>query len=237
MDRYFKRGYDKKEPRTNRHLLEPPIRSTLPAVDIPGFFDAVEAALQIHIKSYGTPEGTTPKFEHEFPRERMTKTDDPFDVITFRVVSSSMAPTMNDGSAPRTPEVRQIMPHPKQAGYNLVVYGWWELVIVEFSIWSRSNLRADLLTNWFHRFMVKYATELDYFLARGVQHFRFVARGDDDFDSEQRQEIYRRRLKYEIRLEYLDTLMEKTLQSVDLIIGVAKQTDTIVIPSDPNSDK
>ena len=218
-----------REGKTNKALLTPPLRSSLPAVDIPQYFDAVEKALKIHIKSTPPPDGVVPEFLHEFPRERITKPDVPFDVITFRVVKSSMAPTMNDGSTPRAPKQRQVMPHPELAGYNLITYGWWELVTVEFSIWSRSNLRADLLTNWFHRFMMKYATQLDFFDARGVQHFRFVERGDDDFDSEQRQELYRRRLQYEIRLEYLDALMEKTLESVDLIIRVAKQTDTIVL--------
>jgi hypothetical protein len=211
-------------------LTPPPTRSSLPATDIPRFFDGVEKALALHIKSDGTPDGVSPQFEHSFPQERLSKADDPFDIITFRVLNSSMAPTLNDGSTPRSPKQRQSTPHPELAGYNLAIWGWWEMVTVEFSVWSKSNARADILTDWFHKFIMKYATVLNFFMARGVSNFKFVSRGDDDFDPVERQEIYRRRLRYEFRLEYLVPLMEKTIQSVDINVGINKnQIDTIEI--------
>jgi len=218
--------------RHERHRLNPPpTRSSLPATDIPRFFIGVEEALALHIETSGTPDGVSPKFEHAFPMERLSKADDPFDIITFRILNSTMAPTMKDGSSPRNPSKRPAIPHPELGGYLLIPYAWWELVSVEFNIWSKSNARADTLTDWFHKFIMKYATILNFFMARGVANFRFVSRGDDDVDLDQRQEIYRRRLKYEFRLEYLVPLMEKTIQSIDINVGINlhKEIETIEI--------
>ena len=207
----------------------PPLRSSQPAVDIPGFFDAVEKALLVHLKSEGPPDQTTPKLVHEFPKERIAKADDKFDVITFKVASSVMAPTMNDGSAPRTPKVREVKKHGALDGFNIEVQGWWELVQAEFSIWSKSSRNADLIADWFHKFMMKYAFIYKYFLGRGVQQFRFVKRADDDVDQSYGQELYRRRLTYEVRLETLIALEQKQLTDLDITYGVSGKSDTITI--------
>jgi hypothetical protein len=212
--------------------LNPPLRSTRSASTIPGFFDSVNAGLQLFMKTEGglPPAGTTPTFVHAFPKERLAKPDDPFDVITFRVLESTMAPTDNTGSrVPRAPSLRQIKPHSQLDNYNLRVLGWWELVKVEFSLWSKSSARADSLTNWFHLYMMKYAFGYQYFRARGVDYFRFVGRADDDVDFSTDQEVYRRRLIYEIRLETLDAFEEKTLESVDVNIRGERSTDTLVL--------
>jgi len=209
----------------------PPLRSTQPAVDIPGFFDAVEQALALYIKTEGPPDNTSPTMVHEFPKERLAKPDDKFDVITFKVASSEMAPTMNDGSKPRSPVQREVKPHPKLAGYNLQINGWWELVNAEFSVWSKSSRNADLVAAWFHGFMVKYAFLYKFFMSRGVQHFRFVKRADDDVVQSYGQELYRRRLTYEFRLEMLFGIEQKRLTDVDINYGIDKQTDSIEIKS------
>ncbi len=209
----------------------PPMRSSQPAVDIPGFFDAVEQALALYIKTEGTPDNTSPTMVHEFPKERLAKPDDKFDIITFKVASSEMAPTMNDGSKPRSPVQRDVKPHPKLAGYNLQISGWWELVNAEFSVWSKSSRNADLVTAWFHTFMVKYAFLYKYFMSRGVQHFRFAKRADDDVVESFGQELYRRRLTYEFRLETLFGIEQKRLTDVDVNYGIDKQVDSIEIKS------
>jgi hypothetical protein len=211
----------------------PPLRSTQPAVDIPGFFDAVEKALLVYIKADGTPDNTTPIFVHEFPKERLAEADKPFDIITFKVLDASMAPTMNDGSSPRGPKRRQIREDPKKAGYNLDTYGWWELVQAEFSIWSKSNRNADAITAWFHLFMMKYAFVYKFFMSRGVEQFRFVCRRDDDRDTSYGQEVYRRRLVYEFRLESLFTTEVKQFTELNVNYGVSGPNDTIVIPPPP----
>jgi len=217
----------------------PPERSPLPAVDIPGFFDAVEQALLLHIKTEGGPEGLNPVFVHEFPKERLAKPDQIFDIITFKVASSEMAPTLNDGSKPRSPVQRQSSNDPKLGGYSKVVWGWTELVNAEFSIWSKSSLSADIITAWFHDFMVKYAFVYHFFQARGVQLFRFVKRWDDDVDHSFGQELYKRRVQYEFKLETLFVFTHKQLTDVDITYGIknpdgkVNQVDTISIVADP----
>lgn len=211
----------------------PPLRSSQPSVDIPGFFDAVEKALLVFITSEGKPDNTTPVFVHEFPKERLAETDQPFDIITFKVLESIMAPTMNDGSTPRGPRQRQVKQYPGLAGYNLDIFGWWELVQAEFSIWSKSSRNADAIAAWFHYFMMKYAFTYKFFMSRGVEHFRFVKRADDDRDVLEGQEIYRRKLVYEVRLETLYTAESKQLTELNINYGVCTPNDTIVIPPPP----
>lgn len=207
----------------------PPLRSSQPSVDIPGFFDAVELALGVHLKTEGKPDQTTPVLVHEFPKERLGKPDDKFDVITFRVVSSEMAPSMNDGSAPRSPKVREIKPHSSLNGFNIEIQGWKELVNAEFSIWSKSSRNADLVTDWFHKFMMKYAFLYKYFYGRGAEVFRFVKRADDDVDQSYGQELYRRRLTYEFRIDNLMALEQKQLTDLDITFGISGPSDTITI--------
>lgn len=207
----------------------PPLRSSRPAVDIPGFFDSVAQALVLYAKTEGVPVNTTPTFVHEFPKERLAIPDQPFDVITFKVAEASMAPTTNDGRAPRGPKVRETRPHEKLAGFNIQVYGWWELVQPQFIIWSKSSRNADLITDWFHKFIMRYAHVYKYFQARGAQNFRFVKRADDDVDMTFGQELYLRRLTYEFRLETLFGFEQKQLTDVDISYGVSSAHDTINI--------
>lgn len=207
----------------------PPLRSILPAIDIPGFFDVVEQAMLLYIKTEGKPDNTSPVLVHEFPKERLAKPDDKFDIITFKVTSSVMAPTMNDGSTPRSPRLRQIKNHPRLGGYNLVVEGWWELVQAEFTIWSKSSRNADTIAAWFHGFMVRYAFLYKFFQARGAQNFRFVQRADDDVDQSFGQELYKRRLTYEFRLETLIGLEQKQLTDLDINYGVSGASDSITL--------
>lgn len=208
-----------------------PLRSSQPAVDIPGFFDAVEQALALYIKTEGPPDNTKPTLVHEFPKERLAKPDDKFDIITFKVLESTMAPTMKDGSKPRSPVQREVKPHPTLTGFNLQIIGWWELVQAEFSIWSKSSRNADLVTAWFHGFMVKYAFAYKFFLSRGANNFRFVKRADDDVNQSFGQELYRRRLVYEFRLETLFGVEQKKLTDVDVTYGIDKQVDSIEVKS------
>lgn len=213
----------------------PRSKSVLSAVDIPGFFDAVDRALQVFMKTEPVPSGTKPQFVHAFPRERLTQEDDPFDIITFRVVQAGMAPTTNEGNIPRGIAAREDKEDTTQLGYRTRSYGWWEQVEVEFSIWSKSNLRADILTAWFHRFMMQYAFVYKYFQARGVQNFMFVSRADDEFDPSEGQEIYKRKLCYGFRLDNTMTLSDKTLESVTIEISVRHdgEVEQIELPKIP----
>jgi hypothetical protein len=217
----------------------PPGRSPLPAASIPIFFDIVEKALALHIKAEGTPDGTRPKFVREFPKERIAKPDQVFDVITAKVVSSEMAPTLNDGTKPRAPVQRQSKPNPELGGYNEVVYGWWELVNVQFMVWSKSSRNADLIGDWFHAFMMRYAFAYHFYQARGIQLFRFVKRWDDEVDHSFGQEVYTRIIQYEFKLETLMKFDHKQLTNLDITYGIknpdgkSNQVDSISIIADP----
>lgn len=206
-----------------------PLRSSQPTVDIPGFLDLVEKAMALYIKTEGTPDGTKPILVHEFPKERLAKTDDKFDIITFKVAEAVMAPTLNDGSTPRSPRLREVKDHPKLAGFNIAIQGWWELVKIEFSVWSKSSRNADTIAAWFHNFIIRYAFVYKFFLSRGVQNFRFVKRADDDVDHSFGQELYRRRLTYEVRLETLFGVEEKELTDIDITYGINGPTDSITL--------
>lgn len=208
----------------------PPLRSSQPAVDIPGFFDATAQAFALHLKTVGPPDDNMkPAFVHEFPKERLARTDDKLDLVTFRVLDAVMAPTLNDGSTPRGPKLRESKTHDKMHGFSIQVVGWWELVQAEFSIWSKSSRNADTVANWFHQFMMRYAHVYKFFQARGVQNFRFVKRADDDVDHNWGQEIYRRRLIYEFRLETLFAFEQKQLTDLDINYGVKGPNDSIVL--------
>lgn len=203
-----------------------PLRSSHPAVDVDGFFDVVSQALQLHIQSEQTPGGTAPFFVRAFPKERLSKVDQPFDGFTFRVLSSIMAPTDNAGTrTPRKPMSLDIQPDPKASGYNVVNQMWFELATVEFTAWSKSITTASSLVTWFHKFMMRYANVLKYFEAYGADKLQFVGRGEDDFETHEQQEVYLGTLTYQIRIQFIDNFSQRRLDS----LTVNSQIDTDVI--------
>jgi hypothetical protein len=200
--------------------IVPPLRSLLPAADVQGFFELVGKALAIHINTQGPPDGITPDYVEDFPKERLTQPGAAFEVITFRVDGSQMSSTSNDRDRrPRGPEIRERKPHPKVDGYNLVTLGWWEDVTVVFTISSKTNSNANRLGVWFHKFMMKYAFALKFFDGRGIQQFRFAQRLPDSVDQIEGQEIYKREYAYSFRIEYLDAAMERQLTNASLTVN------------------
>jgi hypothetical protein len=205
------------------HEVLPRIRSSRPAADIQGFFKLVEEAFNQYCQNVqDIPEGAEPIFVHSFPEQRLTArtdkgADQSFDVITHHVGDAEMAATSNDGSrVPFAPATIETRPHPQKAGYNLITYGWWEKTVVVFTIWSKSNETADALAVWFHKFLMKYAFAFKYFLTRGVEHFKFEKRLEDDTETRQGQELYRRRLAYSFRLQYLDSYEAPQIRDVQV---------------------
>lgn len=198
----------------------PPLRSLQAAADLPGFFDTVADALALHVKTDGPPDGQTPIFVEDFPKERLSVPGDPFYVVTYRVDSTQMGSTSNDSDRrPRAPLVRDRRPHPNLEGYNLVTYGWWEDAVVVFEIWGKSNSGANSLGNWFHKFMMKYAFAVKYFDGRGVQQFRFTQRLPDEVRQKEGQELYLRQYAYSFRLEFLDSTLERRITTASLSVN------------------
>lgn len=205
----------------------PRLRSHLPAADSDTFFDAVGEAMTQHLEAEKAPDGTSPFYVHSFPQERLTKTDEPFDGVTFRVVSSVPAPVRNDGTVSRKP-FYIVEPDHTKAGYNKVTADWFEIVTVEFTLWSRSNPTRGHLVNWFHRFILRYANAYKFFEARGVDKFQFVGRGEDGFETKEQQEIYFGTLTYQIRIQFLDTYSERQLTNLSVSAQLGNDQPTIL---------
>lgn len=215
----------------------PPLRSSQPAVDLPGFFHLVETCMGIFIKTEGQADQVKPTLVHEFPKQRLAKTDDPFNVITYKVSNGEMAATMKDGSKPRSPKQRNSVTHPTLGkNYALKTFGHWEMYQAEFCIWSKSSRNAFLMADWFHTFMMKYAFLYKVFFSRGVQVFRFVKRADDEVDHSFGQELYKCRLTYEFRLEKLLFAEERVLTDLDVYFGVSSPADHIEIQVTPDDE-
>lgn len=196
----------------------PPSRSSLPVVDYDGFFDIVTEAMQLHMDSQQLAEDRRPILVREYPKERLAEMDKGQEFISYAIHHVSMGGTATDGvgRVPRKPVLRESVSSPDKSFYVRETYGWWENVVVEFTIWAKSELRASQLALWFHRFMMRYGTVLEFFRARGVQNFRFEERLADRFHQETGQELSTRCLRYSIRIEFLETYEKKTLEVVNV---------------------
>ena len=205
----------------------PPLRNKQPAVDIAGFFALLQVAFAQHIKLVGAPDGTTPELVETFPQERLSQPDTPFEVITYKVSNVTMAQSTNAGSAPRGMTLRETKKSQDKADYNVLIYGWWEQVIITFEIWTKDNATANKLAIWFHKFIFTWVFALEYFKGRGVNNFDFVGRSEDTNPRGDDQETYVRTLSYTFRLENLMAFEQRQLTELTLIIdspGVAPIT-------------
>jgi hypothetical protein len=205
----------------NVRPIEPPprpLRNKQPAVDIAGFFDLLQQAFAIHVKTVGTPEGVVPVFVESFAKERLTQPDSPYNIITYRVSNSVMAPTMKDGSTPRAPRSREEKQSDEKSNYIVVVSGWWEQVVVTFEIWCENNANANKLAIWFHSFMMTWAFTLKFFEGRGVNNFAFLQRLEDSQPRVDDQEVYLREIQYTFRLETLVAFEKRKLTELTLYV-------------------
>jgi hypothetical protein len=206
-------------------------------VDVDGFFAVAGEALQLELKVSEVPDGADPFYVHTFPKERLGKEGQPFDGITWKVLSSGMAPTDNAGNRiPRKPTTFNSGQDPKLANYNLVTQMWWELATAEFTIWSRSSDTRSILLTWFHKLLMRYANVLQFFDGRGVDKFQFVGRGEDGFETRDDQEVHYGTLTYQFRVQYLDTFSERQLEQLTVHAQIDKGDEiTFALPA--NTDQ
>lgn len=202
-------------------------RTPLASVDWDTFFDAVQDAFKLHTTSYGPPGQLTPVLVRTFPKDNNGNSNTKFDVITSKVIGAVRAGTdpSGKGRIPKGPTLREVKPHPAKARYSIVTIGWWELMRVRFTIYGLSNDRADEITAWFHRMMMRYIFDLSFFRARGVQYMTFQGRGEDGFDKTYGQELYTRILEYDVRLDLLTSFEAKDFESVAVKLGQSPQTE------------
>lgn len=192
-------------------------RTPLASVDWDSFFVAVQDAFTLHLESAGPPGQKAPVLVGAYPKTNEGNPDTSFDVITFRILSSERAGTDPSGRRiPKGPNLRERLPHPTKARYSLITIGWWELMSVEFKVYSLSRDRANELTKWFHLMMVRYTSFLSFFKARGIHYLTFEKRGEDKFDREYGQEFHTRTLNYNVRLELLQSFETKDFETLHL---------------------
>lgn len=202
-------------------------RTPLQSVDWNTFFEAVGDAFRLHLTSTGPPGQKAPLFTSEYPKEENGNFTKGADIILYHVVSSVRAGTDPTGKLrlPKGPTIRERKPHPTKGRYSLVTFGWWELMTVRFSIYARSRDRADELTTWFHKMMMRYTFDLSFFKARGVHYMTFDGRGEDKFSKEYGQELYTRTLDYKARIELLHSFELKDMETVHIQLDETAELD------------
>lgn len=208
--------------------VPPPLRSSQPAADYDGFFRAVGEVIDLAQKEQSIPPEWKLKYVEEYPRSREGNGfDHSFDVITFKVVGAQPDPT-----TPRGLRRFDAHPSPNRARYHEVVEGWKENVVVQFEVLSKSNQTANQVAIWLHRVLMQYANAMRFFMARGVQTFRFVARLEDDVTKDFGQDLCRRRLRYSFTLSFLLPAISKDLETLHVEVsqlnasGAASPVDT-----------
>jgi hypothetical protein len=217
----------------------PPTMSTLGAVDWSTFFDRVQHAFTLHLASMEWPPENNPVFVEDFPKARSGNGyDTAFDVILWNVHSSRMATTAKQGiNGPIVPhglQLRVRRPSPTKLGYLEETWGWSEQMTAQFTVYAKSNQRANELVSWFHRMMMQYAFSFKFFQAVGVCDFRFEERLPDEKSQDFGQELYLRKLRYAVRINLQDVYEAKTLE--DIHIGAGMTAGGEVASFDVNHD-
>lgn len=211
----------------------PRIRDVEPAANIAGFFTLVQDAMERHLNTIGGPDGIIPILTEDFPQERLTKTDQAFEAITFRVQEMKMSPLSNDGTRiPRGIQVREVKSSTDKDTYNLIEASWFEDATVVFDIWSKSNANANKLVIWFHNFIYLWANAYKFFEGRGIRNFAFVKRMDDDTALKEGQEIYRRRVAYTFKLENLIKFEQRQITDITINVDFPAGSAPINLTSD-----
>jgi len=191
------------------------LRSSLPAVDHRSFFSAVRDGWKEWLDRQAVPAEIRPLYVPFGTPELLGQFDKRFVAIVYRVAGSEMAGTSPDGTRRRPKGIllRETLDHPGKAGYLLQIFGWWELLHAEFTIWAKTSADADAWCWEFHRAMMVLAHD-QYFRARGVEDFRFVSRGRDQIRNDLGTDLHVRELVYQARIELLTW---REIKTVDLL--------------------
>jgi hypothetical protein len=207
------------------HNSPEPVRSTLDAADWSTFFVRVKQAFDLHLASMAWPAEQNPVFVEDFPKAKTGGGyDTTFDVILWNVHGSKMATTAQHGpNGPIKPnglQLRGRRQSPSKAGYLEETWGWWEQMSAQFTVYAKSNQRANELVSWFHRMMMQYAFSYKFFSAAGICHFAFEERLPDEKTQDFGQELYLRKLRYSVRINLQDVYEAKTLEDVVISAGM-----------------
>ena len=142
-------------------------------------------------------------------------------MILWSVHGSEMAQTDNKGARiPHGIQCRGRRRHPDKLGYLQETWGWWEEMVTQFTVYAKSNARANELVSWFHRMMMVYTFGYRFFQARGVSFLKFEGRQPDEKTQDFGQELYVRKLRYRVRISLQDVYDSKTLEDVVINVGM-----------------
>ena len=141
---------------------------------------------------------------------------------------------INGPIVPHGLQLRVRRPSPTKLGYLEETWGWSEQMTAQFTVYAKSNQRANELVSWFHRMMMQYAFSFKFFQAVGVCDFRFEERLPDEKSQDFGQELYLRKLRYAVRINLQDVYEAKTLE--DIHIGAGMTAGGEVASFDVNHD-
>ena len=201
----------------------PPKMSSRAPLDHLSLYQAFVDCFSLAAQTLEWPSQNQPKLVEEYPAQREGEFDTSFDIILMSLAGSHVSSTSNRrDQRPKGIEEVSRIPYPGLTGYLQVRSKWEEDVQVRFDVLSKSNRKANELAMWWHRTLVVYAQSLKFFMARGVNDFRFAERLADQTTKEYGQTLYCRPLLYTLRLE-LDILTKcKTLDQINMRLGSSK---------------
>ena len=180
-------------------------------------FGVFSEALTLAMDVSKWPQSDRPVIAEEYPKQRAGKNgfDTSFDVIVLHVVLSEPG---NGARKPLGVSNVRITPHPTKARYKQIETFWEEMVTVQFSVYAKSNRRANELVNWLHRTLMMYANALRFFQSHGMQVFSFVQRLEDKKTAEYGNDLYFRGMQYRFKLQMIDVSEAKTLETVGITV-------------------
>jgi hypothetical protein len=119
------------------------------------------------------------------------------------------------------PKLREVIrPDTVHPGHTVEIFGQWFDTLVEFNCFTTDNRSADLLIDWFERFMEQHIWVLKL---NGVQEILYWQRLRDKAVTKWRQDLISRTLQYFFRIEDLLPKVRKNLSNVDIYINLAAE--------------
>ena len=125
------------------------------------------------------------------------------DTVTYKITREE--PGSVGGSKQPFGDTREITPKLRQEAVKVGdkvtdIYGQWFDALIQFDVWTLTNLEADRLSLWFKRFMTRYRP---FFREMGLSDIHFWWRGIDEVTDKLRNALHFRTLVYFVRTEEL----------------------------------
>jgi hypothetical protein len=136
------------------------------------------------------------------------------DTITYKITREE--PGSMGGSKQPFGDTRELNPKLRQTAAKTGdtvsdIYGQWFDTLVQFDVWTLTNLEADRLALWFKRFMTRYRA---FFREMGLSEIHFWWRGVDEVTNKLRNALHFRTLVFFVRTEELILSEEFALKEI-----------------------